>query len=113
MTDSSSLSSLTKKDLLTKCLEYKASLDEFSKFKNQIQEYKAQLEVRANYIQQLQIERDQLLEKAENNIMPSPHEILQDYKAKLYKDKTNAEEFLKTKADKCKMVEDLLNNLGS
>ena len=108
MSDSFSLSSLTKKDLMAKCLEYKASLDEYSKFKNQIQEYKAQLEVRANYIQQLQIERDQLLEKTENNIMPSPHEILEDYKAKLYKDKTNAEEFLKTKADKYNMVDEIL-----
>ena len=108
MTDSFSLSSLTKKDLMAKCLEYKESLDEYSKFKNQIEEYKTQLEVRANYIQKLQIERDHLLEKTENNIMPSPHEILQDYKAKLYKDKTNAEEFLKTKADKYNMVDEIL-----
>tara|TARA_R110000764_G_scaffold20414_1_gene52479 strand:- start:22 stop:336 length:315 start_codon:yes stop_codon:yes gene_type:complete len=92
MTDSFSLSSLTKKDLMAKCLEYKASLDEYSKFKNQIEEYKTQLEVRANYIQKLQIERDHLLEKTENIEMSSPQDILEKYKAKLYKDKTNAEE---------------------
>ena len=104
------LSDLTKKELYEKCVNNKELANDFEKFKSQIEEYKTQLEVRANYIQQLQMERDQL-ENNQNNIMPSPHEILQDYKAKLHKEKTEAEEFLKTKADKCKMVEDLLNNL--
>ena len=64
------LSDLTKKELYEKCVNNKELANDFEKFKSQIEEYKTQLEVRANYIQQLQMERDQL-ENNQNNIMPS------------------------------------------
>ena len=105
------LSNLTKKELYDKCNTLIKIQAEYDEFKIQVEDYKTQLEVRGNYIQKLQKERDDLLFN-KNSIVPSPHEILQDYKAKLHKEKTEAEDFLKIKADKCKMVEDLLNNLG-
>ena len=106
------LSNLTKKELYDKCNTLIKIQAEYDEFKIQVEDYKTQLEVRGNYIQKLQKERDDLLVPQHITIMPSPHEILQDYKAKLHKEKTEAENFLKSKTDKCKMVEDLLNNLG-
>lgn len=87
MPEEKSLSQLTKKELYDKCAENVEIKNEFNKFKEQVNEYKIQLEVRANYIQKLQYERDQLLEQEQ-----SPVKILENYKQKLYKDKTKAED---------------------
>jgi len=109
MPEEKSLSQLTKKELYDKCVENLEIKNEFNKFKEQVNEYKTQLDVRANYIQKLQYERDQLLEKTFEDLCP--HQILIDYREKLYKDKLESEEVLKTKADKCNMIDTILESL--
>ena len=104
------LSDLTKKELYQKCVDNKELANDFDKFKNQIEEYKEQLSVRANYIQKLQLQRDQLQANQPSEFV-NPHEILQNYKAKLHKEKTDAEEFLKTKINKCEMIDNILESM--
>ena len=75
------MSNLTKKELYDKCKDY-------------IKTYEEQLEVRGNYIQQLQKERDDLLNNAVDKVHPSLGELLSQQKEKLTKEKEKTDKQL-------------------
>ena len=81
------MSNLTKKELYDKCKDYIKIEEEFKKYKEQVATYEQQLEVRGNYIQQLQKERDDLLNNAIDKVPLSLGELLSQQKEKLTKEK--------------------------
>ena len=88
------MSKLTKKELYDKCKNYMTIEEEFNKYKEQVATYEAQLEVRGNYIQQLQKERDDLLNNAVDKVHPSLEELLSQQKEKLTKEKEKTDKQL-------------------
>ena len=88
------MSNLTKKELYDKCKDYIKLEEEFQKYKDQVSTYEQQLEVRGNYIQQLQKERDDLLNNAVDKVHPSLGELLSQQKEKLTKEKEKTDKQL-------------------
>ena len=88
------MSNLTKKELYDKCKDYIKIEEEFQKYKDQVSTYEQQLEVRGNYIQQLQKERDDLLNNAVDKVHPSLGELLSQQKEKLTKEKEKTDKQL-------------------
>lgn len=88
------MSNLTKKELYDKCKDYIKIEEEFKKYKEQVATYEEQLEVRGNYIQQLQKERDDLLNNAIDKVPLSLGELLSQQKEKLTKEKEKTDKQL-------------------